>query len=124
MASKTVMGHIGTLYQKSFPIVILLPSLIIGGVVLVYPLINGVLLSFTNYTTYIPQYNWIGVKNFVMLFRDPVYWEVLFNSFFIIFLLSLLKFLTFTTFIIGGLYSFNSMITSGSILNCPTLLSL
>ena len=86
MASRSTMERIGDLYQKSFPIIILLPALIIGGIVLVYPLINGVLLSLTNYTTYVPKYNWVGIKNFITLFRDPIYWEVIFNSFFIVFL--------------------------------------
>ena len=73
------------LYNKSFPILILAPALIIGGVVIVYPLLNGIILSFTNYTAFTPQYNWVGLNNYISIFKDPIYWEVVFNSIFIIF---------------------------------------
>ena len=75
-----------SLYEKSLPYLLLLPSFVIGGVVLVYPLLNGIVLGFTSYTLFVPQYQWVGFQNFRLLFSDPVYWEIVFNSLFIIFL--------------------------------------
>jgi multiple sugar transport system permease protein len=73
------------LYGKLYPYLLLLPAFLIAGVVLVYPLLNGIALSLTSYTMLVPQYAWVGLRNFVLLFKDPVYWEVFLNSLFIVF---------------------------------------
>ena len=69
---------------KLFPYLLLLPALIIAGVVLVYPLVNGLRLSLTDYSLFSPQYRWVGFRNYLHLFRDPVYWEIVTNSFLIV----------------------------------------
>lgn len=69
-----------TIGDRALPYLLLIPALVVGGIVLVYPLVNGVLLSFTGYTFIQPQYNWVGVKNFVTLFTSPIYWEVFLNT--------------------------------------------
>jgi len=69
-----------SLTDRALPYLLLVPALLVGGVVLVYPLVNGILLSFTSYTFIQPQYKWIGVRNFASLFKDPIYWEVLLNT--------------------------------------------
>jgi len=73
------------LYEKALPYLLLLPAFCIAGVVLVYPLINGVVLSFTGYQLIRPEYNWVGLNNYISIFTDPIYWEVFINSIFIIF---------------------------------------
>ncbi len=75
----------GGLYARIYPYLLLIPTFLIGGVVLIYPLINGVLLSFTSYSLLQPTYNWSGLRNYLLIFRDPIYWEVFSNSLIIVF---------------------------------------
>jgi multiple sugar transport system permease protein len=58
---------------------------VVGGLVLAYPLVNGLALSFTGYTMINRTYSWVGLSNFVSNFKSPVYWEVFGNSVFIVF---------------------------------------
>jgi multiple sugar transport system permease protein len=74
-----------TLGDRIFPYLLLTPALLIGAIVLLYPLINGVYLSFTGYKIIRPMYNWRGIKNYLELFRDPVFREVFLNSIVIVF---------------------------------------
>ena len=75
----------GGLYARIYPYLLLIPTFLIGGVVLIYPLVNGVLLSFTSYSLLQPTYNWAGFRNYLLIFRDPIYWEVFSNSLIIVF---------------------------------------
>jgi len=81
---------------KLGPYIYLLPIFIIGGVVIVYPLINGIVLSFTNYSLNIPLYDWNGIQNYIDLLKDRLFWEVFLNSIFIVFISVVLQ-------LIGGL---------------------
>ncbi|MEO1018428.1 MAG: sugar ABC transporter permease [Pseudomonadota bacterium] len=60
--------------------VLFLPSLLIVGVLVIYPLINGVSMSFTDSSPIYPDTNWIGFENYTYLLLDPLFWEVLWNS--------------------------------------------
>jgi multiple sugar transport system permease protein len=71
--------------ERAFPYLLLIPALMVGGIVLIYPLINGVALSFTDYTFMKPVYNWIGLKNFIGIFTDPIFWEVFKNTLIMVF---------------------------------------
>lgn len=79
-------GIRASIYNRLLPYILLVPALAIAGVVLVYPLINGLRLSFTPYSLIMPSYEWIGFSNYRSIFSDPVYWEVFLNSLFIIFI--------------------------------------
>ena len=68
------------LVDRIFPYLLLTPALLIGTIVLLYPLLNGMYLSFTGYKIIRPIYNWRGLKNYIELFRDPVFREVFLNS--------------------------------------------
>ncbi len=81
------------LYDRAFPYLLLIPAAVIAGVVLIYPLLNGIVLSFTSYTPFNPTYTWVGLNNYKLIFSDLVYWEVLFNSIFIIFSAALIQLL-------------------------------
>jgi len=74
-----------TTQDRVFPYVLLIPALLVGGIVLVYPLVNGVILAFTDYTMINRQYNWVGLANFISNFKSAVYWEVFGNSLLIVF---------------------------------------
>jgi len=70
--------------EHAFPYLLLLPALLITVMVLLYPLVHAILLSFTDYSLVKLKVSWVGLKNYSVLLRDPVYWEILFNSIFIV----------------------------------------
>ncbi|MBI3708903.1 MAG: sugar ABC transporter permease [Proteobacteria bacterium] len=57
-----------------------LPSITLIGVLLSYPLINGIRLSFTDAGPLNPVERWIGADNYLHLIQDLVFWEVITNS--------------------------------------------
>ena len=61
------------------------PALAIVSVLVLYPVLNGVRLAFTDVTPLRPgQLNFVGIDNFVYLFEDPGFWELVRNTLFIV----------------------------------------
>ena len=77
--SRAVAGH------PALPYVLLLPAIAIGGTVLIYPLVNGFVLSFTSFKLFDPRYTWVGFENYLRNFQNPIYWEIFSNSITIVF---------------------------------------
>lgn len=77
--SRAVAGH------PALPYMLLLPTFAIGAAVLIYPLVNGLVLSFTSFRLFDPRYAWVGLDNYLRNFRSPVYWEIFSNSITIVF---------------------------------------
>ncbi|MFO7320375.1 MAG: sugar ABC transporter permease [Chloroflexota bacterium] len=63
---------------------LLLPSVLLVAVFIIYPLANGVRLSFTNASPLRPLTRYIGLENYIKLLSDSTFWEVLYNSVLII----------------------------------------
>lgn len=61
-----------------------LPSGCLVGVLLIYPLVNGVWLGFTDASPLNRSLHFVGLANFIDLLTDPKFWEVLWNSAFLI----------------------------------------
>ncbi len=60
--------------------VLFVSPLIIGFVVFnVYPLLASIYLSFTEYEIYSPP-AWVGIRNYLSLFRDERFWKVMQNT--------------------------------------------
>ena len=70
--------------RAGFISVLLLPSLLLVGAFVIFPLINGLRLSFTNASPMRANRRWIGVDNFERLLTDSDFWEVVFNSILIV----------------------------------------
>lgn len=66
-----------------FFVSLFLPALLLVGGLLLYPIVNGVRLAFTNASPLRPDTRYVGLDNFVFLFEDPRFWEVLGNTVFI-----------------------------------------
>ncbi len=66
--------------EKMFPYLLLTPTIAIFIVVLLYPLVNGIVLSFTSYSLLRPNYNWVGLQNFRSIFSSPRYWGTVVNT--------------------------------------------
>ncbi len=70
--------------RAGFISVLLLPSLLLVGTFVIFPLINGLRLSFTNASPMRANRRWIGLDNFERLLTDSDFWEVVFNSILIV----------------------------------------
>ncbi|HEY9812154.1 MAG TPA: sugar ABC transporter permease [Candidatus Sericytochromatia bacterium] len=68
--------------QRLTPYLFLLPALLILGLTVFLPAGQAFLLSFTRYEydlTQLPK--WVGFANFSRLWKDPVFWQTLWNTF-------------------------------------------
>ncbi len=68
--------------QRLTPYLFLLPAILILGLTVFLPAGQAFLLSFTRYEydlTQLPK--WVGFANFSRLWKDPVFWQTLWNTF-------------------------------------------
>src|SRR5258708_4106444 len=70
--------------QPLIVILLFLPSGLLVGLFLIYPLLNGIWLGFTDASPLSRALNFVGTENFEYLLADPRFWEVLWNSAFLI----------------------------------------
>ncbi len=56
------------------------PSVIVILFVVVFPLVFSFYLSFTSYTLLKPAPNWVGLRNYIRLFSDDVFWLAFGNT--------------------------------------------
>ena len=80
-----------TMERKLFPYLMLLPMVIIFGVFLFVPAINGFLISFTKWDGVNPQ-EFVGLHNYVKLMGDKTFWK------------AFSKTMLFTTLSVPGVY--------------------
>lgn len=65
--------------QKIFPYLLLLPTMVIFGVFLFYPALNGLLISFTKWDGLNPQ-EFIGLQNYIKLCGDKKFISSFLNT--------------------------------------------
>ncbi|WP_205647565.1 carbohydrate ABC transporter permease [Agromyces badenianii] len=58
-----------------------MPALAVLALFTIWPLLNGIVLSFTNWNGYSPGRSFIGLENYGRLFADPIFHTALFNTF-------------------------------------------
>jgi len=67
--------------RKEIPIDILyLPAVILLAVFVIYPLISGIQISFTNWNGYSASYKYIGLANYTKMFQDKMFYTALKNT--------------------------------------------
>ncbi|MDC0738304.1 sugar ABC transporter permease [Cognatishimia sp. SS12] len=66
-----------------FFVVLFAPALLLVGGLMLFPIVNGIRLSFTNASPLRAETRFVGVENFIYLFEDPRFWEVLGNTVYI-----------------------------------------
>ncbi|HVA91851.1 MAG TPA: hypothetical protein VNL71_18650, partial [Chloroflexota bacterium] len=66
--------------REWFGYVLALPALLLLGIVVLYPIVQGVILSFTNASTLTPGRSFIGLENYQQIFADPIFGTALKNS--------------------------------------------
>lgn len=57
-----------------------LPSFVVVFLFILYPFLNGIQLSFTNWNGFSQSYDWVGFEQYKRLFTDPTTWLVLKNT--------------------------------------------
>lgn len=60
------------------------PSILLVGLFIVYPVVNSVGLAFTDASPLSSGRSFVGLENFVYLLEDGEFWEVLWNTVFIV----------------------------------------
>src|SRR6056297_2183942 len=58
----------------------LLPSLVFLAIFTYYPIFDAIYLSFTRSDPYTPKPLWVGLKNYIEFFNDPIFWEIIINN--------------------------------------------
>ncbi|MCF4967195.1 carbohydrate ABC transporter permease [Nostoc sp. CMAA1605] len=63
------------------PYIFLLPALLLLSLTVFWPALQAFYLSFTSYEDISQPAQWIGMKNFLRLWEDKVFWKTLENTF-------------------------------------------
>ena len=76
------MGVRGLIYKrKMLGLFFLLPITVLLSVFMLYPIINSIIMSFTNWSGFNQQYEFIGLSNYVRLLTHPLdsseYWKAM-----------------------------------------------
>ena len=79
-------------YGKWVPYLFLLPAIILLTVFFFIPFVQTLGLSFSDYSQNLYSPTFVGIKNYILVFNDPIFLKVLFNT--LCFLLIVVPFLT------------------------------
>lgn len=80
-------------FKRDWPffLALTLPAILIVGVLIIYPVVNGIFLSFTDYSPLRPQGpSYVGLENYEYLMGDKVFFAAAFNTTYIVFVSSAL----------------------------------
>lgn len=66
--------------SRFFPYAMLFPTIVVFAVFMIYPILYSLYLSFTEFTG--GTYEFVGLRNYIELFNDLVFYKALFNTFF------------------------------------------
>ena len=67
--------------RKDIPIDLLyLPALVLLAAFVLYPLISGIQISFTNWNGYSPRFKYVGLANYKKMFHDKMFYTALKNT--------------------------------------------
>lgn len=70
-----------TFYKKYIPYLFLLPAVIMLVIFFFIPFFNTIILSFKDFSSDIYNPQWIGLQNYINLFKSKEFYTVLFNTF-------------------------------------------
>ena len=69
-----------SLFSGALPYVFILPTLILIGLIIVYPLTQAIILSMLDVQFIKPQGNFVGLNNLLNTLRSPIFWLIFRNS--------------------------------------------
>ena len=94
--TKAVRNNIrgSILPEKWFAFLLIIPAILSVSTVILIPLLRSITISFQDYSLLrLGKNEWIGFKNYLILFSNPDIWEILGNTFFFVFISSLFEFI-------------------------------
>lgn len=68
--------------EFAYSLVALVPALVLYALFTYYPLIQSIIYSFTDWNGYSKTFNFVGLENFITVFREPETWQALGNTFY------------------------------------------
>ncbi|MBN8631415.1 MAG: sugar ABC transporter permease [Rhodobacterales bacterium] len=68
------------LSERAFAWLLISPALVFIAIIVVWPLVETIRLSFTDAT--LGGENWVGVTNYTALFGDPKFWQIVGRTFY------------------------------------------
>jgi multiple sugar transport system permease protein len=90
---KTVSGtNRYALKESRIGLLLAVPALIVFSLVVLYPFANSIIMSFTNRSLLRRGFSWVGIQNYVKIFSDPNFPQVLKNTAVFVLLGTLLPF--------------------------------
>lgn len=72
--------HRHSLFEGTLPYLFILPTFILIGLIIVYPLLQAFYLSLLDVEFIKPQGNFVGLKNLTNILQSPLFWLVTRNS--------------------------------------------
>ncbi|MFS0862266.1 carbohydrate ABC transporter permease [Fredinandcohnia sp. 179-A 10B2 NHS] len=81
--TKTQIPQEGKQRKRKLPftlVLFLFPALLPLSIFWIYPMINSLYISMTNWDYMSPDYDFVGLENYSQLLRDPIFYEVLGNT--------------------------------------------
>ncbi|MCX7929108.1 MAG: sugar ABC transporter permease [Chlorobi bacterium] len=69
-----------TRWQYRYGLVLILPWILAFVVFWLYPLVEALLLSVSQYSTLTGEREWVGIANYTALLDDPLFWRALLNT--------------------------------------------
>lgn len=88
MSDISISTHVLPRRRRSFfdrnklvimPLIFIAPAFAMFSLFVIYPIIQSIALSFTEWQGVGPK-KWIGFNNYVLLYKDPVFWKALINN--------------------------------------------
>ena len=76
--------------EGNLALLLLLPTLALLGLFIAYPFVKGILLSVSDARVGV-EGKFVGMDNFIRLFRDPIFWAVVYNTFLYTFVTTIFK---------------------------------
>lgn len=70
----------GKLGDKQVGVLLVLPGLVMFVVIILYPFIDAILMSFTNRSMLYPDYEWIGIENYAKVLKDTYLMKTLITT--------------------------------------------
>lgn len=63
----------GRLTDRQVGFLLVVPGLAVFAAIILYPFVDAVLMSFTDRSLLYPDYDWVGLSNYIKVFKDPYF---------------------------------------------------
>ena len=82
----------GRLTDRQVGFLLVVPGLAVFAAIILYPFVDAVLMSFTDRSLLYPDYDWVGLSNYIKVFKDPYFVPTLLTTAIFVVLATLIPF--------------------------------